>query len=87
MQPSVRVTLFLWLIAATAHAQQPDPFGARRGDSPASSGAEVTDSERPLSRAVDERLKTMDSVVYQLAPGSRLQVKTDKAGLFRFAGH
>jgi polyisoprenoid-binding protein YceI len=36
---------------------------------------------------VDERLKAMDSVVYRLAPSSRLQVKTGKAGLFGFAGH
>lgn len=28
-----------------------------------------------------------DSVVYRLAPGSRLLVKTGKAGLFGFAGH
>ncbi|MBA2322599.1 MAG: YceI family protein [Pseudonocardiales bacterium] len=29
----------------------------------------------------------LDSVVYHLAPSSRLQVKTGKAGLFGFAGH
>jgi polyisoprenoid-binding protein YceI len=29
----------------------------------------------------------MDSVVYRLGPGSRLLVKTGKAGLFGFAGH
>ena len=28
-----------------------------------------------------------DSVIYRLAPSSRLQVKTGKAGLFGFAGH
>jgi len=32
-------------------------------------------------------LAAADSVVYQLGPGSRLQVKTGKAGVFGFAGH
>ena len=36
---------------------------------------------------VDPRLKAVDSVVYRLAPASRLAVKTGKAGLFGFAGH
>jgi hypothetical protein len=80
MPSSLPFALLLSLLATTAYAQQPDPFGIRRGDSPVSSATEVSDSERPLSGAVDERLKTMDSVVYRLAPVSRLQVKTGRPG-------
>jgi polyisoprenoid-binding protein YceI len=38
---------------------------------------------------VDEasRVGAADSVVYQVGPGSRLQVRTGKAGLLGFAGH
>src|SRR6476661_7437993 len=87
MPPTLVIALLLWLFGETAQAQQPDPYGARRGDSPGSSAPEVSDSGRPLSGGVDERLKTVDSVVYRLASSSRLQVKTGKAGLFGFAGH
>ncbi|MEO6055219.1 MAG: YceI family protein [Gemmatimonadales bacterium] len=50
----------------------------------------VTRSQEPdLPRAFDSRarLDGLDSVVYRLAPESRLEVKTGKAGLFGFAGH
>jgi len=92
MQPNLRassliIVLLLVLMTGTAVAQQPDPFGARRAGSPGSSAEEAVDPERPLAPAVDERLKTRDSVVYRLARGSRLQVQTGKAGLFGFAGH
>ena len=36
---------------------------------------------------IDQRLQALDSVAYRLTPGSCLQVKTGKAGLFSFAGH
>jgi polyisoprenoid-binding protein YceI len=39
------------------------------------------------ARAVQTPLPAPDSTVYQLDPGSRLVVKTGKAGLFGFAGH
>jgi polyisoprenoid-binding protein YceI len=84
---SPMIVLLLALMTGSAAAQQPDPFGTRRADSPVSSVEEASDPERPLAPAVDERLKAMDSVVYRLARGSRLQVKTGKAGLFGFAGH
>jgi polyisoprenoid-binding protein YceI len=92
MQPKLRasslmIVPFLVLMTGTAVAQQPDPFGARRADSRVSPAEVASDSERPLAPAVDERLKTKDSVVYRLARGSRLQVQTGKAGLFGFAGH
>jgi len=92
MQPKLRasslmIVPFLVLMTGTAVAQQPDPFGARRADSRVSPAEVASDSERPLAPAVDERLKTKDSVVYRLAQGSRLQVRTGKAGLFGFAGH
>jgi polyisoprenoid-binding protein YceI len=84
---SIAIALALNLVT-TAHAQQPDPFGAGRSDSAARSGAEAASPDRaPLSGHVDERLKDLDSVTYRLGPSSRLQVKTGKAGLFGFAGH
>ena len=92
MQPNLRASslmmmLLLVLMTGTAVAQQPDPFGARRAGSVGPSDSEASDPEPPLVPALDERLKTMDSVVYRLARSSRLQVKTGKAGLFGFAGH
>jgi polyisoprenoid-binding protein YceI len=81
---SSALALVLALCAATVHAQQPDPFRPRPSDTSAS---EVPSSEAPLSGSVDQRLRSLDSVTYRLAPGSRLQVKTGKAGLFGFAGH
>ena len=84
---SLMIVLFLVRMTGTAVAQQPDPFGARRADSPVPSAEEASDPERPLAPAVDERLKTRGSAVYRLAQGSRLQVQTGKAGLFGFAGH
>ena len=92
MQPNLRasfpvIVLLLLGVAASAVAQQPDPFGARRTGATVSSTGEPSDSEPPLVPAIDERLKTSDSVVYRLARSSRLQVRTGKAGLFGFAGH
>jgi polyisoprenoid-binding protein YceI len=75
------------LLAATAQAHGLDAFGTRRGDTPASSAPEASHSDRALSGGIDERLKTVDSVVYRLVPSSSLQVKTGKSGLFGFAGH
>lgn len=81
---SSALAFVLALCAATVHAQQPDPFRPRPSDTSAS---EVPNSEAPLSGSVDQRLRSLDSVTYRLASGSRLQVKTGKAGLFGFAGH
>ena len=84
---SIAIALALSL-ATTARAQQPDPFGAGRSDPGARPAANAETSDRvPLSGHVDQRLKGLDSVAYWLAPGSRLQVRTGKAGLFGFAGH
>ncbi len=50
----------------------------------------VTHSEQsggPGALPPRARLDGADSVVYRLAPNSRLEVKTGKAGLFGFAGH
>jgi polyisoprenoid-binding protein YceI len=81
----VLVLLLLGFVAG-ASAQQPDPFGAGRAAVSASPGADAA-PEPTLVPAIDERLRTSDSVVYRLARSSRLQVKTGKAGLFGFAGH
>ena len=81
---SAALAVVLALHGATVHAQQSDPFRpARSGSTASDSGS----SEAPLTSAVDERLKNLDSVTYQLASSSRLQVQTGKAGLFGFAGH
>jgi polyisoprenoid-binding protein YceI len=37
--------------------------------------------------SLSARAESADSVVYRLAPSSRLEVKTGKGGLFGFAGH
>lgn len=90
MRHTLRATtavLLLLLVGHAALAQQPHPFGAQAAGSAASPSREASDSELPLSSTVDERLQALDSVVYRLAPSSRLEVKTGKAGLFGFAGH
>jgi len=78
------LALVLMLATRSLHAQQSDPFHPRRADSAASL---ESDTMPPLSGGVDPQVKSLDSVVYRLAPGSRLQLKTGKAGLFGFAGH
>src|ERR1700694_446785 len=75
-------------------AQDRNPFSTPRAETkPGSSatfgradsaGEGTFDAE---SRRVGTEFKGLDSVVYRLAPGSRLLVKTGKAGLFGFAGH
>ncbi len=92
MQPNLQAgfpfIVFLLLgMAGAGHAQQPDPFGARRTGAAASSDEAPSASELPLVPAIDRRLEASDSVIYRLARSSRLQVKTGKAGLFGFAGH
>ena len=65
--------------------QQPDQFRPRPSDEPTLA---ASDSAGVLtSGSVDPRLNELDSVVYRLAPTSRLMVKTGKAGLLGFAGH
>jgi polyisoprenoid-binding protein YceI len=87
------VALLLALPLAPVRAQQPNPLGGARADtvktqrqpnagndsSPAPGGAVV--------RRVPAGFEGVDSVVYHLAPSSRLEVKTGKGGLFGFAGH
>jgi polyisoprenoid-binding protein YceI len=77
------ITIALTTLAATLTAQQPDPFRPK----PTDSGEAEDTTGRLTSGGIDPRLRTLDSVVYRLAPGSRLQVKTGSAGLFGFAGH
>ena len=77
----------LLLLAAVGplQGQQPDPFRPKPSDEPTLA---ASDSAGILtSGSVDPRVKELDSVVYRLAPGSRLMVKTGKAGLLGFAGH
>lgn len=91
--PLLPVALLLALPLAPVRAQQPNPLGGTRADtaktqrqpdagndsSPASGGA--TGHRAPAG------FEGVDSVVYHLAPSSRLEVKTGKSGLFGFAGH
>jgi polyisoprenoid-binding protein YceI len=70
--------------------QERNPFTTGRADSDSSSP--ITSGQRDSADAVERQrsasaFKGVDSVVYQLASSSRLQVKTGKAGLFGFAGH
>lgn len=82
---SSALAFVLALGAAALHAQQPDAF---RPAAPDTTASEVPGAaEAPLSGSVDPRLKSLDSVTYQLASSSRLQVTTGKAGFFGFAGH
>ena len=75
----------LLLAAGPLSSQQPDAFRPKPSDEPTLA---VADSAGILtSGTVDPRLRELDSVVYRLAPSSRLMVKTGKAGLLGFAGH
>lgn len=77
------IAISLITLAATLTAQQPDVFRPKSADS---GGAEDTVG-RLTAGQIDPRVRALDSVVYRLAPGSRLRVKTGRAGLFAFAGH
>jgi polyisoprenoid-binding protein YceI len=89
------LALLLTLPLAAARAQQPNPFGgtgqADTARTPRQPNAASDSSSRPGGAAVPHKapagFEGVDSVVYRLAPGSRLEVKTGKAGLFGFAGH
>lgn len=74
-----------------AEAQERNPFSTPRESQSASSTAVGRADSAELVAGVDSssvaEFKGIDSVVYRLAPASRLQVKTGKAGLFGFAGH
>jgi polyisoprenoid-binding protein YceI len=90
MRPRLFVLLLalaLMLTTRSARAQQSDPFHPQPAASAAPSDGEDSGSVPKLSGGVDPQVKSLDSVVYRLTPGSRLQLKTGKAGLFGFAGH
>jgi polyisoprenoid-binding protein YceI len=89
-----RIALLLTLPLASGRAQQPNPLGGAQADTAKSQrqpnagndsnpppGGVVTGPRAPAG------FEGVDSVVYRLAPNSRLEVKTGKAGLFGFAGH
>ena len=92
--PLLRIALLLTLPLAPVRAQQPNPLGGTQADtartqrqpsagndsSPAAGGAAA-------GHRAPAGFEGVDSVVYRLAPSSRLEVKTGKAGLFGFAGH
>jgi polyisoprenoid-binding protein YceI len=89
-----RIALLLTLPMAAARAQQPNPFGGAPADTAKTQpqpNAVNDSSSRPGGEAAPHKtpagFEGVDSVVYRLAPGSRLEVKTGKAGLFGFAGH
>jgi polyisoprenoid-binding protein YceI len=92
--PLLRLALLLTLPLAPVRAQQPNPLGGAQtdtaktqrqpnaaSDSNSRSGGEAAGPRAPAG------FEGVDSVVYRLAPSSRLEVKTGKAGLFGFAGH
>jgi polyisoprenoid-binding protein YceI len=89
-----RIALLLTLPLVAARAQQPNPFGGGRADTAKTQrqpNAVNDSSSRSGGAAAAYKapagFEGVDSVVYRLAPGSRLEVKTGKAGLFGFAGH
>jgi polyisoprenoid-binding protein YceI len=92
--PLLRIALLLTLPLAPVRAQQPNPFGGARADtaktqrqpSPGNDSNPPAGAEAAGPR-VPAGFEGVDSVVYRLLPGSRLEVKTGKAGLFGFAGH
>jgi polyisoprenoid-binding protein YceI len=92
--PLLGLALLLTLPLTPMRAQQPNPFGGGQADtskaqrqpnalkdSSSRSGGEAAVHKAPAG------FEGVDSVVYRLAPSSRLEVKTGKAGLFGFAGH
>jgi polyisoprenoid-binding protein YceI len=92
--PLLRVALLLALPLASVRAQQPNPFGGGQADTAKTQRQPNAgnDSSPPsrggaLGPKVPAGFEGVDSVVYRLAPSSRLEVKTGKAGLFGFAGH
>jgi polyisoprenoid-binding protein YceI len=88
-----RIALLLALPLAPVGAQQPNPFGGGRADTTRTQRQpNAGKGSNPLPGAEAGRrapagFEGVDSVVYRLLPGSRLEVKTGKAGLFGFAGH
>ncbi len=90
----LRIALLLTLPLSAARAQQPNPFGGGQADTaktqrqpkPIDDSSSRSDREAAGHKA-PPRFEGVDSVVYRLAPSSRLEVKTGKGGLFGFAGH
>jgi polyisoprenoid-binding protein YceI len=92
--PLLRIALLLMLPLAPVRGQQPNPFGGGRVDTTKTQHQRnaVNDSAPPpggdaAGPRAPAGFEGVDSVVYRLLPGSRLEVKTGKAGLFGFAGH
>jgi polyisoprenoid-binding protein YceI len=90
----LRVALLLTLPLAAARAQQPNPFGGAQADTTKTqrqpnAGADSSSLSGGAAAAhkAPAGFEGVDSVVYRLAPSSRLEVKTGKGGLFGFAGH
>jgi polyisoprenoid-binding protein YceI len=84
---AMAASALLLVIAGTAEAQHPDPLRGGRAPERTAADAFPTADEPALTGTVDPRLRDLDSATYRLAPTSRLQVKTGRAGLFGFAGH
>jgi polyisoprenoid-binding protein YceI len=71
-----------------AQGQQSNPLGvAQSGASADTTGESARPAWDTVRHAPPPDFGDADSVVYHLAPRSRLEVKTGKAGLFGFAGH
>lgn len=90
--PLLRLALLLALPLAPVRAQQPNPFGGGQADTAKTqrqpnTGAESPSGEAAVGHRAPAGFEGVDSVVYRLAPSSRLEVKTGKGGLFGFAGH
>ena len=89
--PLLRLALLLALPLAPVRAQQPNPLGGTQADTAKTQRQPNAGNDSSRGAAAGHRapagFEGVDSVEYRLAPSSRLEVKTGKAGLFGFAGH
>jgi len=92
--PPFRIALLLALPLAPVRAQQPSPLGGAQADTSkiqrqpkAGNDSNSRSGAAAAGPRTSAGFEGVDSVVYRLLPGSRLEVKTGKAGLFGFAGH
>ena len=90
--PLLHLAFLLALPLAPVRAQQPNPFGGTQADTAKTqrqpnTGADSLPGEAAAGHRAPAGFEGVDSVVYRLAPTSRLEVKTGKGGLFGFAGH
>jgi polyisoprenoid-binding protein YceI len=90
----LRIALLLAWPLVPVRAQQSNPLGGAQADTARTQRQpDAGNDSGPASGGAAAGYRApagfggVDSVIYRLAPSSRLEVKTGKAGLFSFAGH